>query len=160
LRKLTFLACLILACLSYSVSLQAQGNEINGFRKNSIYGSVGFAGLYGTATANYERIVNQSPDKLLSASFLKVGYGGYVAYADEGAFIYLQYGILLGKKSSHLELSAGGHYIFDGSMDSPLAATAGYRLQKPGSRFMFRTGIAYPESFYIGIGFSFDRPLD
>jgi hypothetical protein len=38
---------------------------------------------------------------------------------------------------------------------SVIAASAGYRLQRPEKHFMLRTGVGVPESFYFGLGWSF-----
>lgn len=125
------------------------------FRKNSVYGSIGLAGFYVTATGNFERILTQSLEKGITATFAKIGYGTYGSWGDDGQYLYVQYGFITGKKGSHFEMSAGPNFVVMGDMDLPVAFTLGYRHQKPGKPFMFRTGLAGPESLYVGIGFSF-----
>jgi hypothetical protein len=133
----------------------AQGSENPAFKKNSIYGSLGFAGFYGAATGNFERILTQSLERGVVATFVKSGLGSYGSWGDGGSFLYFQYGFLTGSKAGHLELSAGPNFTLKGDMNLPVAATLGYRLQRPGKGFMFRTGLALPESLYLGVGFSF-----
>jgi len=36
-----------------------------------------------------------------------------------------------------------------------VAGEIGYRYQNPEGGFLFRTGIAWPETVYIGLGFNF-----
>ena len=35
------------------------------------------------------------------------------------------------------------------------AGAIGYRFQKPGGKFVFRTGIGFPESLYLSLGLCF-----
>ena len=138
-------------------SLQAQDQNPTQFKKNALYGSLGFAGLYASATSNYERMITQHFNKGITATFVKVGLGAYGVWGGSGSYYYAQYGFLTGKKASHLEVSAGPNFGFneDGAESPPIAATFGYRLQRPERHFLFRAGLAIPETIYVGIGWSF-----
>lgn len=142
--------------LSSNGFVYGQKESINdvGFNKNAIYGNVGIGGLYFTATGYYERMITQN-SKI--SSFIKVGAGGYSSWGDGGQYILAQYGILTGAKKHHLELGAGPNYFMNGDIKGklPFTATIGWRVQKPGGKFIFRMGVSFPEAFYIGLGGSF-----
>jgi hypothetical protein len=150
--KVCLLFCLVLTLNTAF----AQENSSPSFRKNGLSGSLGFAGIVATATSNYERILTQSLDKGITATFAKVGLGTYGGWVDSGSYLYLQYGFLTGKNANHLEVSAGPNFNLNNAEDMlPVAFNIGYRLQKPGKGFMLRTGVAFPETLYLGLGWSF-----
>jgi hypothetical protein len=130
---------------------------------NAIYGNLGAAsivGVWASATIYYERILNH--DRVIKP-FLKGGVGGYALWGEGGFFLLTSYGILTGRKSSHFEISAGVNWFLNGDLQGDykynaltlLSATIGYRYQKPGKRFIFRTGVSTPEGVYFGVGRSF-----
>lgn len=125
--------------------------------KNSIQGSVGTFGVYFSAIGTYEYIFWQHKKTHL-ATFARAGYGGYVwLAATNGGFVLFEGGVLTGANKSHFEAAIGMSYFMeyeDNDFLSP-AASIGYRLQKPGGHFIFRTGLGYPEGLYIGFGVSF-----
>jgi len=149
-NKLLIIITLLL-CSIYAKEGNAQHVELN---KNAIYGNVGTAGLYFTATGYYERIIIQQ-SKI--SHFIKVGTGGYALWGEGGQYILGQYGILTGSKKHHLELGAGPNWFLNGDLkgDLPFTATIGWRIQKPGNHFMFRMGASFPEAVYVGLGISF-----
>jgi len=132
-------------------------SEMSSFRPNTIHGGMGFGGIIATATINYERIVSQNFDQKVVATFVKVGYGTYAGlWMDNGQYTFVQYGFLTGKKANHLEVSAGPLFnIKGGDLNFPIAFGVGYRHQKPGKPFMYRTGISFPEAIHFGMGLSF-----
>ena len=144
----------ILLCAISSVYGQKENTQEVRFNKNAIYGNVGIGGLYFTATGYYERIITQ---KSKISTFVKVGAGGYEAWGVGGQYILAQYGILTGVKKHHLEIGAGPHYYLNGDLqgDFPFSATIGWRVQKPGGKFIFRMGASWPEAIYVGLGVSF-----
>ena len=142
----------------FSIKSYAQVNEkpqIEEFKKNTFHGGLGFLIIYATATMNYERIISQNPDKFFTASFVKIGFGAFAGWNESGQYLITQYGVMTGKKASHLELNVGPNFNLGGDLDFPLSFGLGYRHQKPGKSFMFRTGLAYPESLHFGMGLSF-----
>jgi hypothetical protein len=154
-KSLKILTVIFIVASPFSIPTFAQEVQSSDFRNNSLYGSIGFGGLIATYTINYERIMTSNLDRGVVATFIKTGFGGFASWGDDGKFLNFQYGILTGSKAGHLELSAGPNFILKGDWSLPVAATLGYRLQRPGKGFMFRTGLALPESLYIGLGFSF-----
>ncbi|WP_026952483.1 hypothetical protein [Algoriphagus mannitolivorans] len=137
------------------VDARAQDSEPNPYRKTTLHGGLGFAGIYGTAFINLERMLTQSLDKKVTGTFGKVGYGTYGAWGDSGQYFNLQYGIITGRKASHFEMSAGPNFVVNGDMDFPIAFNFAYRHQKPGKPFLFRTGFGFPESLFFAMGLSF-----
>ena len=152
--KLLSITAMFLCAINFSYA-QIENMQEGIFDKNAIYGSIGSAGLYFSATSYYERIITQN-DKI--SSFVKAGYGGYSTWGGGAQYVIAQYGILTGSKKHHLEIGAGaGYFINEGPdlVDIPIAATIGWRIQSPRSNFIFRMGASLPEAIYIGIGFSF-----
>ena len=152
-----FVLTLICSFILYGSALSQEVTNTPAFYKNSLQGTIGFAGVYAAATSNYERILSQPSDKWISATYLRFGIGAYGVWGGSGNYTYLQYGFFTGKKASHFEINAGPNIGFneDSSEVPIIAASAGYRMQKPGKHFMFRTGIGFPESLYFGLGWSF-----
>ena len=123
---------------------------------NAIYGSVGNGGLYFTATAYYERMLKRNTQESKITTFVKAGFGGAAYWGGQSQYILGQFGILTGAKKHHLEVSAGFLKPFDNKLGSfPLSGSIGYRMQKPNSHFIFRTGLGWPEALNIGCGLSF-----
>ena len=88
--------------------------------------------------------------------FVKAGYGGAAYWEGESSYILGQFGILTGVNAHHFEASAGLLKSFDEHYDMfPLCGVIGYRIQKPGGHFIFRTGVGWPEALYVGLGVSF-----
>ena len=121
----TILSFLVLSNHSFA---QSNGEStMEDFRKNTFHGGLGFLILYGTATMNYERVISQNSDKFFTASFIKIGFGAYSTWGDNGQYLISQYGVMTGKKSNHLELSAGPNIVLSGDMEFPVAFGLGYR---------------------------------
>lgn len=151
-RTLTLVLLLISGSL---IETQAQQVEPVSYRKTTLHGGLGFAGIYGTAFLNLERMLTQSLDKKVTGTFGKAGYGTYGSWGDSGQYLYLQYGFITGQNASHFEMSAGPNFTIQGDMELPIAFSVGYRHQKPGKPFLFRTGLAFPESLFFAMGLSF-----
>ena len=135
----------------------AQGEPGTQLRKHSIQGSVGTLGVYFSAIGTYEYIFWQNKKTHL-ATFARAGYGGYaVLLATGGGVALFEGGILTGASKSHFEAAIGLSYFMpkDENEFTAPAASVGYRLQKPGGHFIFRTGLGYPEALYVGLGVAF-----
>lgn len=146
---------LMLSISSVSAQVKSEAS-MEAFRKNTFHGGLGFAGIIVTATINYERMLTQNFDRKIVATFAKVGYGTYGGWTDSGQYAFVQYGFLTGKKANHLEVSAGPLFCINGGeLGLPVAFGIGYRHQKPGKPFMFRTGVSFPETLHFGMGLSF-----
>lgn len=138
------------------------GEEYTRFNKNSIYGTLGIGPMYGTALGNYERVIYQPSDLLLSSVRLRIGAGKWVVWDAIGTHYLGTFQALWGGGRNHFEAGAGAVLIDDGyktAFDSRLnlypAGNIGYRLQKPGGFGLFRAGIGFPEALYLSFGVSF-----
>ncbi len=152
-----FVLTLICSFILHGSALSQEVSNTHAFYKNSLQGTIGFAGVYAAATSNYERLLSQPSDKWITANFLRFGIGAYGVWGGYGNYTYLQYGFFTGKKASHFEFSIGPNIGFN-EVDSEVpfvSASTGYRMQKPGKHFMLRAGVGLPESLYFGLGWSF-----
>lgn len=168
-KATVLLSILILSIFIFAsnqlVFAQTTENNTSTIKSNAIYGSAGVltTELYFAGIVYYERCIKQNMWNTNISSFVKAGYGAYGTFlfgtSIEGRYALAQYGFLMGPKNHHLELSAGPSYYIrskgNPDYEYPISGTLGYRYQKPEGNFIFRTGAAYPEAFYIGIGFSF-----
>ena len=158
-KSLTIKTTVIIATLfifsSDQILAQYKKLKDNDLMQNSIYGNVGCGGYYITATAYFERIMARNKDVSL---FTKAGFGAYDAlFVKGGQYIHTQFGILTGHGTHHIELAIGPNWFLNGGLKGklPIGGGFGYRLQKPGSHFLFRAGVAAPEAIYLGIGVPF-----
>ena len=150
----TFALCLLLLCLLQN-QIFAQELDTPAFRKTSLHGGLGFAGIYATGFLNLEQMLTQHLDKKITGTFAKVGLGTYGSWVDSGDYLYLQYGFITGKKANHFEMSAGPNFVLRGDMTLPIAFSFAYRHQKPAKSFFYRAGMAFPESLFFGMGLAF-----
>lgn len=145
--------------------------------KNTIHATVGFAWLMGAYSVNYERMLVGFENRTLKGLWTKVSYGGWGVWSTGGPYQSVTLGILTGAKNSHFELNLGGArmvnnsgYEHDQGINSHLSepqpsksdyihfnlvGTVGYRYQKPGGNFLFRCGIGYPETIFVGLDTAF-----
>jgi hypothetical protein len=153
-------------------------NHQGGVKKNALQVSAGFSGFRGGYNVTYERLIVSFEKNSLMGLWAKGGFGGWgVIYSTGGPYQHLSLGILTGKNKGHFELNFGGARMYnktglehetalrdhhsepkptkDDYVDfSPIGAM-GYRYQKPSGNFLFRCGVGYPESIYIGFGLGF-----
>lgn len=162
-NKMNLRNILLLIALSACGLSDVKGQEELQLRKNIIHASASSVPL-AYAGLNYylERIILE---KEKTAYFGKVGYGHYNEWEGSGQFYLLQAGVLMGVKDigirrSHLELGLGVAQLDGWNNKVPynsrhFAFSIGWRIQKPGSRFIFRTGVSLPETIYVGVGLAF-----
>lgn len=142
--------------------------------KNVIHGTIGFIPLYFAGNISYERRFAANSDKFLRSFWLKVSGGAWAAWAVGGPLYYAGITSLTGSGKSHLEFNLGFASRYDKKSyeekdyfrptepkvksdyyKNSIAGGIGYRFQSPDGGFVFRAGISYPESIYIGLGISF-----
>ena len=112
---------------------------------------------YGIASAHlsYEKLYKGKGNVFggRNSTIVDFGLGGVVAWEGALPYIISRYGILTGSGSRHFEAKAGILYLpTEGVFPS---GAIGYRKQKTGSRFIFRTGIGLPDLLYLSWGYSF-----
>ncbi|MBK7710644.1 MAG: hypothetical protein IPN67_02825 [Bacteroidales bacterium] len=163
--RILFLACLLfLEGITAGQSLKASG-EGTRLKNNAIYGTAGFYpdGIYCNFLVNYDRIIFRFPNSFFHAISFRAGAGLWVAWGSKGSNYVSTGSILMGKKSSHLELGSGVLFTYNSYAqefqpivnERHLAGFFGYRYQKPGGEFVFRTGIGWPEGMYLSMGYCF-----
>jgi hypothetical protein len=157
----------MLFSLSFALKCLSQPKvvEANGFKKNSVYGTAGvwFEEIYANVTLNYERTLFEFPASFLQTVSIRSGAGPWVAWLSEGINCFSVISIISGRRSSHLETSMGVLFTYwYGSKewhpivrDRYIAGNLGYRYQKPGGSFVFRSGLGWPEGYYLSLGFCF-----
>ena len=127
--------------------------------KNSLNLSLGPGGiimLFLPAHVSYERLFQGKIFGSRNSAIADFGVGGAAHWDGESPFIISRFGILTGSGRRHFEAKAGICYFFDGDLQGLFpSGSIGYRKQKPGSHFIFRTGIGFPEALYVSWGVSF-----
>lgn len=160
----------------------AQETEFGGakeeLKRNVIYGTGGtvIVAVYGGVS--YERMLFNIEERFCNSIWLNAGFGAFNCCWESWEATYnLRGSYLTGLGKNHLEITLGSSAIFDkrgyslsvsnaSYFGKPVpsklenthfhpAGSIGYRLQKPGGNFIFRTGFGFPESLYISLGVSF-----
>ena len=136
-----------------------------GLKKNVIYGTLGIdvSETYGTIMANYERMILELPNSFVQSFWVRVGAGPWVWWTGKGWHYASTLSALTGRKSVHFEFGGGILFTYDSHYekfhpligDRHLAGNLGFRYQKPGGTFIFRTGIGWPEYMYLSLGYCF-----
>lgn len=121
--------------------------------KNSINLSYGIASVH----FSYERLWQGKVFGSKNSTIVDFGLGGLAHWEGYSPYIISRFGILTGSGSRHFEAKAGACFFWAGDVQGILlpSASIGYRKQKPGSRFIFRTGIGFPDFLYVSWGYSF-----
>ena len=131
----------------------------SGLRKNAIIVAPsinpGLPEFMVTASMVYERIIVQGLGKRNSAFKAKIGGGAYGLWGESGQYLMGEFGLITGQKNHHFETGLGAFY--GSSSFRFVSASAGYRFQKPGGYFVFRSGVSFPEGIYFGFGVCFGK---
>ena len=149
---------------AYSQNNEADTNSPS-LKKNVIYGTLGVGGI-SVINGNYERKLFESTKKqFISSAWWKLGYGVWAEFfGDTGSNITTGLTALTGSKKGHLELNLGFTSYIGAEAFRPfptaygknsVVGSIGFRFQKPNGIFVFRTGVGYPDSFYLSFGFGF-----
>jgi hypothetical protein len=133
--------------------------------KNVIYGTLGVypEEFYGTIMGNYERMIFHFPNSFFNSMWVRVGAGPWVWWTGKGINYVSTISVLTGRKGTHLETGAGVLFTYHPDIkkfyplinNRYLAGNFGFRFQRPQGRFVFRTGIGWPEYLYLSLGASF-----
>jgi hypothetical protein len=152
--KNVFVISILIIFFNTIVSAQekrADSLKIN-LNKNSINLSYGIAQAY----FSYERVFQGKVFGSSNSSIVDFGLGGVAYWEGASPYVISRFGILTGSGSRHFEAKLGVFGIFGPDMQGVLPSGAiGYRKQKPGSNFIFRTGIGFPDLLYVSWGLSF-----
>lgn len=147
---------LLLIATSFSAFSQTQVNPepTEYLNKNSIHAYGSFGLILVSAGLHYERIVMENDISI----FVHGGIGTLNVWGEKGEFITGGAGVLTNCTSAHhFESSLGINYFFNKDLETVFlpSISAGYRKQKLGNPITFRTGIAFFQGIYVGLGYSF-----
>lgn len=119
--------------------------------------------FYFSLLGNYERLIYQTPRSSFHSIWIRAGAGPWAEFGPTGVNFVSTLSALIGRQSAHLEFGSG--VIFTWWSDSKsfhplvnekhLAGFLGFRYQKPGGNFVFRTGMGWPEGIFLGLGYCF-----
>ena len=160
--KKTFMITVLFIVSNSLVTAQEENIDslkIN-LNKNSINLSLGPGGilaLFIPAHVSYERLFQGKVFGSRNSTIVDFGVGGASHWEGVSPFIISRFGILTGSGRRHFEAKVGACFFFAGDMQNMLlpSGSIGYRKQKPGGHFIFRTGIGFPDALYVSLGFSF-----
>lgn len=169
-QKLPFLVIILsFHLISFSQSFY----EDSGDYYNDIHIEITPNPFGGFVNINYERKIIQINKNRISA---ETGFGYWQTWGAGGITLKFKANDTFGKKKHHLEAGLGIMALYDNlnyqigvsnanySSEKPskieyvdfnLAASIGYLYKKPQGNFIFKTGLAWPESFYLGFGYGF-----
>ena len=135
----------------------AQEEKIDSLKINLNKNSINFS--YGILSAylSYESLFQGKVFGSRNSAIVDYGLGSFVHWDEESPFIISRFGILTGSGHRHFEAKVGACIFFGGDMQNMLlpSGSIGYRKQKPGSHYIFRTGIGFPDALYVSWGVSF-----
>jgi hypothetical protein len=152
----SFFALFTISLFSQELVKDTVRHKIN---ESALYGGLGITPLYGSITVNYEIMLVERPNLVFKKRGLRIGTGIY-QYSDDGSLnIIINYTCLTGAENNHFELGLGVAYMHflttSGRYVAP-APNIGYRFQKPDGKFIFRTGVGFPELLYLSFGYAFN----
>ncbi|MFP4094735.1 MAG: hypothetical protein ACLFUB_09630 [Cyclobacteriaceae bacterium] len=144
-------------------------------KKNVVQLTGGYLVFWAGFQLNYERQVLSFQKESLAGLWAKAGIGGWGVRANAGGpYQHLSLGLMSGHDNSHFELNLGLGRIYNKTgfanhdqiwgpepanksryVDFYPVGALGYRYQKPDGHFLFRCGLGYPETLYMGIGAAF-----
>lgn len=154
-KKAFVVTCLLIIAQTSALAQEQKSDSLQiPLNKNSINLSLGPGGLlvlFLPAHLSYERLFQGKVFGSKNSSLLEFGAGGAAFWGGSGLLFISRFGILTGRGRRHFEAKAG-ICILNNIFPS---ACIGYRKQKPGSRFIFRTGIGFPDALYVSWGVSF-----
>ncbi|NPA67499.1 MAG: hypothetical protein GXO50_02710 [Chlorobi bacterium] len=154
---------LIFLILKSSLLIYSQEKNIDRHNTffDAVYGSNGFniGEIYISVNINLEKT-------LYNTEYVKINgrtaAGFWAGWAETGIEAPLTGQIILFKRSSHLEIGAGGYYFYDFYDDTDNGfgslLNMAYRFQKPEGGFLFRAGVEknkYLAYFILSLGYAF-----
>jgi hypothetical protein len=113
--------------------------------------------------ANYERLIVEFPKSFIDSLWVRDGAGPWVGWTSHVTNYVYTISLLDGRKGVHMETGLGALLTYNMESknfnplinDRHLAGNIGFRFQKPGGKFVFRTGIGWSEFLYLSLGYIF-----
>jgi hypothetical protein len=152
--RMTCLAIFMMCFVSGFSQEVSKSNQATYLNRNSVQISGGFLLVVASASGFYERIIGRNN----LAYFARAGVGTLNVWGSKGKFFMTEGGIITHATGKHhLDAAAGINFLFGDDFDGVVmpSMSVGYRNQKPGGHFVFRTGLGYFQGIYVGLGYSF-----
>ena len=119
--------------------------------------------FYFSLLGNYERMIYRLPKSFIHSFWIRAGLGPWAAWGPKGVNYVSTISALMGRGSTHFEIGSGVLFTYwsDEKEFRPivneryLSGFTGFRYQKPGGSFVFRTGLGWPDGIYISLGYCF-----
>jgi hypothetical protein len=163
--KIIFIACYIFianACLIQSAIIPISPPEL---KKNSLSLTAGAwpGEFYFSLLGNYERMIVMLPKSFVHSFWFRVGAGPWAGWGPTGMNYVSTLSALMGRGAAHFEIGSGVLFSYWSDEkefhpivnDRYIAGFLGFRYQKPGGSFVFRTGLGWPEGIYLSLGYCF-----
>lgn len=154
----------IFVAVALTFFVSATGNSQNLFSeifqrkeaKNVVVGSAGTLIVASEFNIAYERKLVGFTKRTVNSIWLKGRYTRFSGWLEpsEASFFDVSAMALLGSRFSYTEIGAGiGVFPVQSSVYP--TGNIGYRFQRGRGGIMFRTGVGFPEIFYVGVGYGF-----
>jgi len=123
---------------------------------NAVVGSAGTALVVSEVSIAYERKLVSFEKREVSSLWVKGRVTRFTGrlIQDGASFVDLSAMALLGKRNSYTEISAGIG-VFPAESSVYPTGSVGYRYHRSRGGIILRTGVGFPEIFYVGIGYGF-----
>lgn len=124
--------------------------------KNVVVGSAGTVIVVNGVNLAYERKLVTFKKQAVSSIWIKGRYTKFSGRVNQGgkSFFDISAMALLGSRRSYTEVGAGIGLFPAQSAVYP-TGSVGYRYQRGRGGVIFRTGIGFPDIFYVGVGYGF-----
>jgi hypothetical protein len=124
--------------------------------KNAVVGSAGTVLVASEAGIAYERKLVSFEKSEISSLWIKGRYTRFTGRLsqDGASFLDISAMALMGSRNSYSEISAGIGLFPARSAVYP-TGSVGYRYHRKKGGIILRTGVGFPEMFYVGIGYGF-----
>lgn len=147
-------------------------------QSNVIAFSAGFFPVFSVLNLHYERKIYENQTAPFKTVYLRGNAGTWSGIKFGGHHAGIAFSALTGLGKNHFEMRLGATSIIEtdryhNEKNNPLnfpdkqpvvlknyiafwpSIAIGYRYQKSGNPFVFRTGVGYPDAVYLSVGVSF-----
>lgn len=174
----------LICCAFVLLLLDASANEnpkdslSNRLQSNVIAFSAGFFPVFSVLNLHYERKIHENQTGPFKTFYLRGNAGTWSGIKFGGHHAGISFCALTGLGKNHFEVRLGATSIIEtdryhNEKNNPFnfpdkqpvilknyvglwpSIAIGYRYQKAGNPFVFRTGIGYPDAVYLSAGISF-----
>lgn len=178
--KIKALICSAFILLLFNASANENPKDTlsNRLQSNTIAFSAGFFPVFGVLNLHYERKILVQRTGPFKTYYLSGNVGTWSGIKFNGHHAGIGFCGLTGLGKNHFEMRLGATSIIEtdryhNEKNNPSnfpdkqpallknyiaiwpSVGLGYRYQKPGKPFVFRTGVGYPDAVYLSVGIAF-----